>query len=80
MRKEIEPRVLRRQLAEDYLGGAAMLERLIAAGEVQPLKAGGKLLLFDRRDLDAAVDRVKVRGIGRNAPVEPRDPARDATA
>jgi hypothetical protein len=62
-RIEIEPRILRKVLAETYLGSPLLLEQLVKTGEVRPLPNSGKLQLFDRKDLDAAIDRVKIHGM-----------------
>lgn len=64
MRKiEIEPRVLRRSTAELYVGSPDLLERMVQVGELKPLPSKGKLCLFDRRDIDAATDRMKIHGL-----------------
>jgi hypothetical protein len=53
-------RVLSHEGACDYVGGRENLNRLLRAGWVKPLAGKKKAMDFDVRDLDTAIDRVRL--------------------
>lgn len=50
------PRLMRRDLAQEYVGGETMLAELESAELVSPAEQRNRLTLYDRHELDAAVD------------------------
>ena len=59
---ELEPRIIRKAVAETYVGGPAVLTALQVRGFVKAFPSAGKLVLFDRRKLDLALDRWEIEG------------------
>lgn len=55
------PRLVRKRVAEVYVGGAKNLAELEGMGLVGPAKATGGWIYYDVRDLDAAVDAARLR-------------------
>lgn len=55
-------RVLSAEDAAIYCGGAENLKRIVAAKWVLPLAGKGRGMDYDIKDLDAAIDRVKLDG------------------
>lgn len=53
------PRMMRRDLAEEYVGGGTMLFELEEKKLVSPAVQRNRLTLYDRAELDAACDAVK---------------------
>lgn len=53
------PRLVRRKVAEVYVGGAVVLQELEEEGLVQPARQTARSALYDSRDLDAAVDAAR---------------------
>ena len=54
------PRMMSRDLAATYCGVSVNnLERVFG---VEPVRVNAKRVLFDRRDLDAAIERLKGKG------------------
>jgi hypothetical protein len=49
------PRLLKADDAEDYVGGETMLRKL----EVKPVHQGNRLTVYDRHELDAAIEKLK---------------------
>lgn len=63
MRIIIKPqRVLSADDAADYVGGPENFQRLKKAGWIVPLKGKPKGMDYDIKDLDVAIDRVKIEG------------------
>jgi hypothetical protein len=59
----IKPRrVLTADEAAEYVAGADNLRRLTGAGWLKPLKGKMRGMDYDLRDLDFAVDRVRLEG------------------
>ncbi len=58
----ITPRVLRLKQAQQYVGGEANLDALMAAGWVKPLIRHNKNTSFDIRTLDLAIDKANLGG------------------
>lgn len=56
---EMLPRLLRSEEAEDYVGGDVMLREL----GVRPLKQRKGLTIYDRVDLDKAIDNLKAQKV-----------------
>lgn len=50
------PRMMRRDLAQDYVGGETMLAEMEAKKLVTPAEQRNRLTLYDRYELDAACD------------------------
>lgn len=48
--------------AEKYVGGAANLKRMRDSGLLKPFKALHRDVQFDLRDLDAAIESIKLNG------------------
>jgi len=55
-------RILDNAAAADYVGGQTNLNTLHSAGYVRPWKQNNKVTQWDVRDLDTAIDRVKLEG------------------
>ncbi len=58
----VAPRILRKEAAEEYVGGQQNLKSLREAGWVVPLRMHKCNTSFDIRDLDRAVDRANLDG------------------
>jgi len=56
------PRVMKRELAAVYVGGPEALKELEAAGMVEPVRRTKRSAAYDRKDLDAAIDRARADG------------------
>ena len=50
------PRLMRPDIAAEYVGGETMFSRLVAQG-LKATVQGKKLTVYDRASIDAAVDR-----------------------
>jgi hypothetical protein len=53
------PRFMRPEIAEEYLGGRTMLQKMIEQKLIKPRVQGNKLTLYDKLELDAACDAFK---------------------
>lgn len=53
------PRMMRPDVAEDYVGGSEVLKRALAKGLVKARVKRKGLTLYDRHDLDRACDRIE---------------------
>lgn len=56
------PRLLRKEDAELYVGGRGNLETLCKKLGLKPLVQHSRNTSYDIRDLDAAIDRAKIKG------------------
>jgi len=54
----ITRRLLRQELAEEFVGGAAVLKDLEAAGWIRPTRRSHRMTLWDAKLLDRACDRL----------------------
>lgn len=54
------PRLLNARDAGDYVCGSTMLKQLCEKWGLKPLEKGHKLTVYDRHDLDAAIERKKI--------------------
>jgi hypothetical protein len=54
-----QPRMMRPDVAEDYVGGPEALKRMVAAKLVAPKVKRKGLTLYDRIQLDLACDRIE---------------------
>ena len=54
------PRLLISRDAEDYVAGGTMLKQLCEKWGLRPIEKGHKLTIYDRFDLDAAIERKKI--------------------
>lgn len=54
------PRLLNGRDAADYVCSDSMLEMLCAEYGLHPLQQGKRLTVYDRFDVDAAIERMKV--------------------
>jgi hypothetical protein len=54
------PRLLNKRDAEDYVCGYTMLKQLCDRWGLRPIEKGNKLTVYDRHDLDAAIERKKM--------------------
>lgn len=57
-----QPRLLRKEDAEAYVGGRGNLETLCKRLGLVPLVQHSRNTSFDVRDIDAAIDKAKVHG------------------
>ncbi|MBE2178908.1 MAG: hypothetical protein IAE97_00345 [Chthoniobacterales bacterium] len=60
--KTSPPRIMKSNEARAYVGGRLNLERLQAAGWVTPLGGKQRAMDYDRNQIDAALDRVRLTG------------------
>jgi hypothetical protein len=58
----LQPRLLRKDDAETYVGGRRNLEALRKAKWIKPVVQHNCNTTFDRHDLDLAIDRAKIEG------------------
>ena len=54
------PRLLNGRDAADYVCSDSMLEKLCAEFGLVPLEQGKRLTVYDRFDVDAAIERMKI--------------------
>lgn len=55
----IQPRLMTRDEAGEYVGCPAHLKKMETAGWIKPATNGRKLKFFDKHDLDHCIDRAK---------------------
>lgn len=58
----LQPRLLRKDAAEVYVGGRRNLEALRLAKWIKPLIQHKANTTFDREDLDLAIEKAKLEG------------------
>jgi len=61
---QLIPRLMRKPIAEAYVGGQQNLKAFVRCGWVKPLICHKSNTSYDIRDLDLAIDRLKVEGEG----------------
>lgn len=54
------PRLLNGRDAEDYVCGQTMLKQLCDQWGLRPIEKGPRLTVYDRHDIDAAIERKKI--------------------
>lgn len=54
------PRLMRPDVAAEYVGGQSILRRMLAVNLLNAFWQRHRLTLFDRKDLDAACDQIEV--------------------
>ena len=54
----IQPRLMTRDDAGDYVGIPALLKKMETAGWLKATVAGRKMVLFDKTNIDHCVDRL----------------------
>ena len=54
------PRLMDTRSTEDYCCGPTMLKQLIEQWGLRPIEKGHRLTVYDRVDVDAAIERKKI--------------------
>ena len=57
--QKIQPRLINRQAASEYVGGRTILQKMIKDG-LKPVFQGHRLTRFDRQDLDFFINKSKL--------------------
>jgi len=72
------PRLLHPEDAGDYVGGMRNLQYLIEAHGLKPVRQAKRNTVYDREDLDAAVNELKAAGSSPEANQKPKSKSRNA--
>lgn len=57
--RAVAPRLMRRDSARSYLGAAQLFDLMEERSWIAPIVAGNRMTLFDQRDLDTCIDRLR---------------------